>query len=326
MKKNKIPLCLLILLAPISSVGVAINLDLIYLQSELIIPEGEYCEDITLNYNVIAGPNVDKRVYEKFVFGDNNEITKTTISTRIRSNGVVSKSVSIPTSILLGENGLLIKAYICDATSHETIRHSSVRVHNKSGATIDPTKVKEYTSKTLGFKLDISFLEVKDSYQFTNIDDYFLTDIYYKIPFDQFHFKYNNDFASFTYESASVSLVGNESYFSGLSYKNNEAKLPLNIEIDENGVCSLKLDRVLYVDPKTLHISSSPRAFYVVTNNLYLPVNHIEDLYGMQFVFRLNGLGMDKINLVWTTTLISSSGLIGNCHNSEYCVVGRTKS
>ena len=71
-----------------------------------------------------------------------------------------------------------------------------------------------------------------------------------------------------------------------------------------------------------MNMAYLPLSGYVATDNLYFPINQIDSVQGLNVTFTLRDFGNNKTNLSWTSTYYPTSNIIGQCNNSEYCIVG----
>ena len=116
-------------------------------------------------------------------------------------------------------------------------------------------------------------------------------------------------------------IDGYKKQFPTMTYTGGSIKLGLSLALESNYYC-FSYSTQLYVDKKTLNMSNTPRDGFLATNNFYLPINRKHDLLDMPIRFEIKKLGMSNITLSWTTKLSMTGNLVGNCHNSEYCITG----
>ncbi|MCR5184834.1 MAG: hypothetical protein K6C32_01985, partial [Bacilli bacterium] len=199
-----------------------------------------------------------------------------------------------------------------------------------SSATISPFDYKKnkYELGPFAAKLSgIYITECKETFKFANYVDYFLNDVYFKIDLDQFNFTFSNNYKNyqFSYKEAYMVINGKKDFFPHLTYNSKEeTRIPL--KLNKNGVSiSLNYKNTMYVHPTLLHMSLSPKEGLVATNNFYLPINHLEDIYGTTISFVLSEVGYSKTTITFNVTYLAGDYKLGKCANSEYCVVGGIK-
>ena len=265
--------------------------------------------------------------YEIFRFGDEinpNQRTVTKGNHKIASKTKYNGSVVIPTKALLGDSGMkiTIELYLSDGTRLKT---NNCYIYPKKPETINP--ITYYSSTYTCRDTRASFISNKvfyssESYTFTSVDDYFLNDLYYRLPIEQFQIDTSLSGSVFTCEDAYLSITGLNEYFPGLTFNNqNEAIIPLNI-IYRNGSLKFAFRNTMYVESRLLIMSTTPKSGYVSTNRFYLPINHRDDLLGSSFKFVMEKVGLNGSTFMWESSLLTGSSLIGDCHNSGYCVKG----
>lgn len=289
-------------------------------------PYSKYQENPIVFYTIKSTYTVDKSIYEIFRFGDANNpsiqtVTKSTHT--VSANSSVSRAITIPTKLLLGDNGMSITIEIYNSDGTE-IREKACFIYPINSETIDPTTYNGvyFCPQTHVVMTNSIVRYTEENYSFPKVNDYFLTDVYYRLPLEQFTLQTSLSYSEFTYSSAYLYVYGMEEYFPGLYYRNGKASIPLQVNYN-NGLLTLSIKDNLYVEPKLLIMSTSTKIGYLTTRNFYLPVNHCKDLLGSSFNIVINSVGYNKTTFSWNTTLLAESPLIGDCQNSGYCVVGR---
>lgn len=99
-------------------------------------------------------------------------------------------------------------------------------------------------------------------------------------------------------------------------------KLPLIfLPGEENQPHHLKFKDDMYVDPVTLHMSSTPGPGLIRTEHLYLPVNRFDDFQDLEIMVVLENLGANCLRVRKPITLSFARNYFGDCENSGYCIV-----
>lgn len=97
--------------------------------------------------------------------------------------------------------------------------------------------------------------------------------------------------------------------------------IPL-LAVKSRNKVSFKLKNTMYVNPKTLEMSLNAKPNYVPTHYFYLPINKMSDLFNQKFTLKVDSFGFNKISFSWDLRYTNNHGLIGDCHNADYCVRG----
>lgn len=285
--------------------------------------------DVSVEYMIKSSVQPKSPIYEIFRFGNEsnpNLRTVTKASHRMPSTKKYTSSVTIPTKTFLGDNGMKI-TYELHFDDGTFIESKEFYLYPKKSETIDPTKYGSDTYSCSSCKVWVTSDEVTnldERYGFRSVDDYFLTDVYYRLPLEQFVIQTSLSSSDFSYEKAYLKVTGLSDYFPGLVFTNNECTIPLTVNY-KRGFLSFQIDENLYVEKRTLTISNIPRTGYVLTRHFYLPINRCHDLVGSAFTLGIEGIGYNKVSFVWNSSLLAENPLLGNCHNSGYCVVGTVK-
>ena len=161
-----------------------------------------------------------------------------------------------------------------------------------------------------------------ESYRFEGFLDYFDCDYYYHLSIDNLSINYNC-FASFPGCEASLHFVDYNRLF---PYLDNDDEIPsfdipLKGYYEDNAVVFDFLN-TMYVNPKTLDMSFTPREGMVQTYYFYLPRNKLPLLLDQDFYLNVSNFGYGKSSFNWKIRYLNNRNLIGDCDNSEYCVVG----
>ena len=77
----------------------------------------------------------------------------------------------------------------------------------------------------------------------------------------------------------------------------------------------------MYVHPETLEMSFIPRDGFVATKYFYLPRNKTKQMLNQLFTLKMEKFGYGQINFSWDVRYINNRNLIGDCNDSDFCVV-----
>ena len=292
--------------------------------SMVVGPFDKNQNDPSVSYTIESTFNVSKTIYEIFRFGDNsnpNMQTVTKANHTIASGATYTGYVTFPTKSLLGSSGMKVTVDIYNSNGSR-IRTMNCYIYPRVRQTVDPTKYDSHTCPQTRAVFNLSMVSyTNETYTFTKVDDYFLTDVYYRLPIEQFELETSLSSSEFTYTSAYLKVPGMNTYFPGLTYSNSTAVIPLSVNYND-GKLTLSVKDNLYVHAKLLIMSQTSKQGYVATKNFYLPVNHSKDLVGSSFILGMEGVGYNKTSFIWICSLLAENPLVGNCQNSGYCVVG----
>ena len=73
-------------------------------------------------------------------------------------------------------------------------------------------------------------------------------------------------------------------------------------------------------------MSFNPEEDFVLTRYFYLPKNGREDLIDKKMNVYLYGAGLGSSNITWNLTYLAGQNLLGDCSDSDYCIVGEQKN
>ena len=288
-------------------------------------PYSKYQSNPTISYKIVSTYLVDKTIYEIFRFGDTNNPSQRTVTKAthtVTAQGTYVGAITLPTSTFLGDSGMSITIEIYNGDGSIN-RAKTFVIYPTKNEIIDPTTYNgTYTCPQTHMVMTSSIVKyTNETYSFPKVDDYFLTDTYYRLPIEQFVIQTSLTAEEFSYLQAYIKIEGMDQYFPSMVYLNGYTLIPLTVNYS-GGLLTLSLKNSLYVEPKLLFMSNLVREGYVATNNFYLPVNHARDLVGASFTIEITKVGYSKTTFSWRSSLLAESPLVGDCQNSSYCVVG----
>lgn len=286
-----------------------------------------YQDDVQTDFSVKSTYIKGVNVYERVIFEDidTNQSRTITFPTHLITYLKTTKiPITIPTSGFFGKEGMRITITVFKAADNFQYKTAALIIYPSSYQRINPLDYLTNDYETNTTAISFPDTEYKEQYKFHNFTDYFLTDIYYRIPLEQFAVEAVESYEDITTCKGMMTIEHGKDLFPNI--KSIGKFSVISIELRKSGdFYKIFLANSIYVNPNTLHVSDTPIAGYVATNNFYLPINGMEDYQEIKIGFNITGLGYSKINLAWNTTCYYSSSFIGSCSNSEYCVVGEVK-
>lgn len=305
-----------------------LNEKMILLNFDSIGPFERYQEDVTINYTIKSKAYFDNDIYTGIYFGDPNVPNRRYVKSEIKTLKMMHSltyTVTVPTSICLGDDGMIISFHIYTYDKQEILSRS-FQIYPIKEVSINPYDYKEngyYNDCIACSCLDNQLYGYNEEFRFDYYENYFLDDTYYKLDLSQFDFNYSYRLSAPTYKSANMIIEGYKEYFPNLFYKSNKALIPLVLSLKDG---KIHMDfRNLYVEPNLLQMSLSPKDGFLSTSNFYMPVNHIFDLEGMKISFEIKDFGVNKTDLSWSLDYSPNSHLIGKCKDSRYCVTSEVE-
>ena len=168
-----------------------------------------------------------------------------------------------------------------------------------------------------------NYSKVKDEkFKFNQALDYFNSDTYYRLSLED---------VLITYECGlpfpgCIAHLHFVDYLKSFPYLDSENEVPtFDIPlrtITKNNRISFAFPHVMYVKPATLEMSLEARPGFVSTSYFYLPKNRCEEMLDQVFSVDVKEFGHGKTSFTWDMRYLNNQRLIGDCSNSDYCVIG----
>ena len=154
--------------------------------------------------------------------------------------------------------------------------------------------------------------------------DYFNSNTYYRLSLDD---------VLITYECGlpfpgCIAHLHFIDYLKSFPYLDSENEvptfdIPLRTITKKSGI-SFAFPQVMYVKPSTLEMSLEARPGFTSTSYFYLPKNRCEDILDQVFNVVVNDFGHGKTSFTWDIRYLNNHHLVGDCSNSDYCVIGES--
>ena len=160
----------------------------------------------------------------------------------------------------------------------------------------------------------------KVNYSFNNFEDYYVPDYFHKFDLTSFNLTIPENQRSFFGCSAKLVVNYQNGVFDNLEgAQNGQVQLPLKSRL-LNGKYTFSLEKNIYVHPTTLAVSSEKLDGYVQTRHIYFPRNDMQNQDDYYCYFLFSNFGIDKDSVYHRFHIKALKNIVGDCHNSKYCV------
>lgn len=290
-------------------------------------PIGPYVEN---NQNVkLKGYYYSKNDYSNVrerlsiaVIGEEETYFSTTKKHTVEANQANLLTFTLPLSDMLTKKGISCMIQVLNSESNP-MYFISFNLKPVESKTINP-------GDYLNSKYEISDVVVDpDDYLFSHVEsftfkkflDYFDTDHYYRIDVAQFSINYSCP-KKFVETYGVLSFTDYDKLFPYLDNADQVPSFDIPITAYQSGTkINFKFKNTMYVHPKTLEMSFIPRNGFVATKYFYLPRNKTKQMLNQLFTLKMEKFGYGQINFSWDVRYINNRNLIGDCNNSDFCVV-----
>ena len=223
-----------------------------------------------------------------------------------------------------GNNEIYFKYRWRPGTTARTSGSYAFNVGSHSNYNFDDETVRTSTQTIGVFHKDMSFETVNLTYTFEGFQDYYAPDYYQRIDLCDFHIYIDEKYHPFMHAVPSLVIANVDGVFDDIEGSDDLVLFPLELIETENGF-SFTLTSTFYVDPFTLLMSSYPKQGYVQTQNIFLPVNKMREQSEFESYFSISKFGIDNDYIIHHFTLCAQSNIMGDCTNSQYCVIRENK-
>ena len=181
----------------------------------------------------------------------------------------------------------------------------------------------ESKSKTIYFSKKGGIKNLPEKLRFVNFSDIYVADYYHKLDLSDFYIIDNSEFThDVSCGDILLEIKNLNGAFKNLNPVKDSLQIPLKLA-KKGSRYFLTPNVLLYVNPTTLDMSSAKKEGYVPTNCIYFPRNgkRFENEYSCRI--GIMDFGLDRNQIVTSFKYKSLHNIIGDCRNSEYCVINR---
>ena len=301
------------------------NLTTVSLKLNPIGPCEKYGEDMYLTgqaTSVTGASNIRERIYIG-PKGGNYSYIYTSAKHDILEGDTQPISLLMPIHSMLSENGIDCKVQIIDLSNKEIVGYTfSLKPITRDRINVSDYIRSTYSKEDIVVDPDNYQTKRSEQYRFYGFLDYFNEDNYYRLNLNKLRMTY----------SCSKSFPGCNAKLKFTDYNNvfpliNGGQLNTSFEIPlrytyTSGVIWFDFPEQMYVNPKTLEMSLNARPEFRLTKYFYLPINKKDMLLDQTFSLEVTDFGYNKTSFSWDITYLNNRNLLGDCDNSDYCVVG----
>ena len=297
----------------------------IFMSLDPIGPCEEYGSDITLTGRLDAlgeytGIRERIQVAPK---GGSYSYAHTNSSHNVEKNVPYNFSLPIPVHSMLSSNGIDCKVILLDSSSKELSSYTfSLKPITKERINVSDYLRTYYQAVDTVVDPDKYSTSNSEKYIFNGFIDYFNEDNYYRLNLNKLKITYSCP-KPFPGCSAKLRFTDYNNIFPNLNNGNLflPFQIPLRTVVNGSQI-SFDFPEQMYVNPKTLEMSIVAKPDYRLTKYFYLPINKKESLIDQVFTLDVSNFGHNKVSFSWGITYLNDRNLIGDCYNSDYCVVG----
>lgn len=285
----------------------------------------EGTDDYTISSNVsptISNTSIREKMRVYLIDGS---IVKTEVKEAhsVKKNVDYSLTFTLPFKSALTKRGLNIVIDFLNS-SNESLQNFSFNIKPIQPTRINPKDYLNdyYSVSDIIVDPDNYKTVASEQYKFDSFIDYFNVDNYYRLRLDNIIITYSSVLEC----PPGLAHLHFVDYLKLFPYLDNNEEVPtfdvpLTVTRTKSST-NFNFPSNMYVKPKSLEMSLVARPGFVTTKYFYLPINHCSDLLDQTFTIVVDKFGHNQNSFSWDVRYINNRNLIGDCANSDYCVVG----
>lgn len=270
----------------------------------------------------ISVPNGKERL-SVGVHGYSYSYFSTTNGHDINKSEAYELTFKLPLKTMLGKNGIDCLVEILN-NEYETLYSFSFTLKPLVKNTISPGDyLSSYYSITDTIVDPDNYPRaIGEQIRFDGFIDYFNIDNYYRLDLDNItltHFCLKDGLSA----KASLHFDDYDNLFPYLDIKADVPYFDIPLAAVKIGnIVKFQIKNTLYVNPKTLDMSLNAKPDFVPTHYFYLPINKKTEMFNQKFTLKVSSFGLNQTAFSWDIRYTNNRGLIGDCHDSDYCIRG----
>lgn len=296
----------------------------VIISTDFFGPFTAYQPNVDLTITITVGERAN--YYERLTCGPSYDDVRYSVTS---NSHLISKTydytTNLPTYMLLSNDGLYCNFYVTNIKTEHSYKFQFCIKPVTTGQNIDPSKYTKdsYSIENAYYRIIGSdLLSYPETYIFPDYLDYLNIDTYYRIDLSGVTFTCGPVVRDYIYESATMKISDYDNIFPYLLHdENHYISIPLKVTNNKT-TKGFAFANAMYVHPKTLEMSLISRPNFVQTKYFYLPVNKKKQMLEENVQIVITGGGAAKSNLTWNLSYLATGNMLGNCSNSDYCVVG----
>ena len=247
----------------------------------------------------------------------------TTATHNIVKNQPYSFSLPLPIHSMLSENGIDCKVATLNSSNTEIQAYTfSLKPITKAKINVIDYIKQTYVAPDTVVDPDRYSTYNSENFKFDDFVDYFNEDNYYRLNLNKLKLTYSC-VKSFPGCNAKLRFTDYNNVFPNLNNGNLFKPLTIPLRAVVNGSrINFDFPEQMYVNPTTLEMSLNAKPGYRLTKYFYLPINKKTDVIDQVFTLNVTNFGHNKLSFTWNITYLNNRNLLGDCDNSDYCVVG----
>lgn len=251
--------------------------------------------------------NEDKLIYSKTYTSTASDVIKYDNSYTYSYGNVITVKQRI---------GTKTRQYLTYGTISPDLISPQYKVHDFTSSLTSSSSYKTYDSEGIHV--------YKQTLSFSGFYDYYMPGYYHK--FDPSTLRITTDKNAqyvVSLENSEFEINNLNGVFDNFGVGKQTIRFALRVKKVSPYTFELCFAEDLYVEPRTLEMSPIKKEGFVKTNYLFFPRNQMRYQEEYDCRINLNGLGIDCYTIPYKFKLKAILNTMGDCHNSEYCVVNR---
>lgn len=231
--------------------------------------------------------------YEKALIEYDNKFTRTNNKIVIKQTDLINKTVQFY------QHDLEISSEIPSLIKNDTYTSTKIIYCYKNGR----------------------WNETHETLSLEGFEHLYSPNYYHKIDFNDFKIHLDSELGKLRYSKASLLISNRNGVFDALEHDSIYAHINLKLKEIDSEIYCFEFARQMYVNRHNLRMFESYQNNCVKTNHFYLPINEkrYEEEYDCFLV--IESIGIDDAKLSHEFKLKTQKNIVGDCLNSEFCVL-----
>ena len=251
--------------------------------------------------------------------------TKLTNYTQDNTKGTASISIDLPFDDYFSNSGLIVDFFLYISSNNKLIISKSFTIFPKYSRSIVSSNYRtndyEISNRIFTWNSDGPNDE-KEVFSFKNSVSIVNDETYHHLSLNELYFNYYFSLKYPNYSQCYLYFYDTYYLFTTIT-TTRIIKVPLLLYFDPSlSKVYFRYKNTMYVEPSSLQMSLVKKEGYIETNKFYFPLNQKEKINTYNFKIEIKKMGQNETDVSIPFNYRSGKNLLGDCVDSDYCIIG----